>query len=161
MITFNMQLSVLCVLVIVIAPCLALISITTDMKYELGVLNTSARTNESPFKVTQQFNQFVLFHSKAKQLSKRIPLNNFNFRYILNSCFPLSADWPMIFQKLRNSYSSFISHGRLEASAWPCLQSKTNWLSEMLSSLYNTSPQTLIDEFSFNLTFRMIMRPIQ
>lgn len=115
-ITFNMQLSVLCVLIIVIAPCLALISITTDMKYELGVLNTSARTNESPFKVTQQFNHFVQFHSKAKQLSEQI-LNNFDFQYNSNSCFLISADWPMIFQKLRNSYSSFISHGRLEASA--------------------------------------------
>lgn len=70
----NNNLTVLCVLVIVIAPCLILISTTNDIKYGLDVLNINARANESDFKITQQFNQIVRFHSTAKQLSDLILL---------------------------------------------------------------------------------------
>lgn len=63
-------LAAVCVLIIVIAPCTILISSTDDIKYGLSILNTSARANESQFKIAQQFNQFVRFHSTAKQLSE-------------------------------------------------------------------------------------------
>lgn len=67
---FNNCFSITSVLVVVIAPCMILISTADDIKYGLSVLNTSARTKESKFKITQQLNQFVQFHSKIKQLSE-------------------------------------------------------------------------------------------
>lgn len=66
-ISMNLCLADVCVLIVLIVPCLVLISTTDDIKYGLDVLNTSAMTNESDFKVTQQFNQIVQFHSKAKR----------------------------------------------------------------------------------------------
>lgn len=73
MVTFNLSLTVMAVLIIVIAPCLVLISTTNDIKCGLDMLNTSASKKGSHFKKIQQFNQIVQFHSDAKQLSE----NNF------------------------------------------------------------------------------------
>lgn len=71
-ISVNLCLADVCVLIVLIVPCLVLISTTDDIKYGLDVLNTSARANESDFKVTQQFNQIVQFHSKVKRWREQI-----------------------------------------------------------------------------------------
>lgn len=74
--------TVACVLVIVISPCYVLISTAVDIKHEFDILNTSgrARAKGSDVKVTQQFNQFVQFHSESKRLIKQLVLSTFDFR---------------------------------------------------------------------------------
>lgn len=68
--SFNLDLTVACISIILIPQFLILISTVTDMVCGLGMLNTSARANESDFKIIEQFNQFVQFHSKVKELSE-------------------------------------------------------------------------------------------
>lgn len=76
---FSADLTILCVLIIVFAPCLILISTTDDMKSNLHVLNTSAHTEVSDPELTQQFNEIVQFHSKIKQLSESQFYDSFDF----------------------------------------------------------------------------------
>lgn len=68
--SFNLDFAVACISIIVIALSLFSISSVDDMICGLNILNTSVISKESHFKITQQFNQFVQFHSKGKQLSE-------------------------------------------------------------------------------------------
>lgn len=68
--TINIELFIMCVMIIAIGPCLLLISMAADLRYSLDTLNKNARTNKSGYEITQQFNQFIKFHSNTKQLRK-------------------------------------------------------------------------------------------
>lgn len=74
-IAVNIDAVTVCIFTIVVAPSLVLISTADDVKCGLGILNTCARTKESEFEITHQFNCLVRFHAKTKQLSEQI----FNF----------------------------------------------------------------------------------
>lgn len=67
--SFNLDLTAACISIIIIPQFFVLISTVADMMCGLSMLNTRARANESDFKITEQFIQFVQFHSKVKQLS--------------------------------------------------------------------------------------------
>lgn len=67
----NIDLSVVCVLSIVVMPCLVLVSTAADIKCGLGTLNMSVNTVESDVEITQQFIEIVKFHSNVKQLSEQ------------------------------------------------------------------------------------------
>lgn len=61
------------IMAVAIGPSLVLISITEDMTCSLDALDKSAKINHhqraDPVEFLQQFNEFIRFHSHAKQLS--------------------------------------------------------------------------------------------
>lgn len=66
----NIQLCVMSVMIIAVGPSLILISITEDMKCSLHTLNKCAKASGSQSNIIRQFNEFIQFYCKAKQLSK-------------------------------------------------------------------------------------------
>ena len=62
----------MCYLIIAVGPCLVLISITEDIVCSLDALDEKSRMNQDKHEITQQFNEFIQFHSSAKQLSEPI-----------------------------------------------------------------------------------------
>lgn len=70
LIAVNVEFFAMCIMIIATGPCLILISITDDMECSLKNLDKSARTKECPRKIIQQFNEFIQFHAKTKQLSE-------------------------------------------------------------------------------------------
>lgn len=77
----NLTFFVMCIMVVAIGPSLALISITKDMKCCLKSLDNCARTKENHIKIIRQFNEFIQFHSNAKQLSSNWEFSFTSFRF--------------------------------------------------------------------------------
>lgn len=76
----NVMFITFCILIIAIASCLLLISMTNDMQYSINTLNKCTKVKKKNFDIVQQFNDFIRFHSNAQQLSESIFLKISNFR---------------------------------------------------------------------------------
>lgn len=55
---------------------LIMMSMAKDIKNDLFAINEAAATVENPTEVTHKLNEFIQFHSDAKQLSKTFYVNN-------------------------------------------------------------------------------------
>lgn len=81
--TLNLELLTMSIMVIAIGPCLILISMTKDLKYNLHILDISARLKEDPVKIVRDFSEFIQLHSDAKQLSQQKKLDfTFIFQFL-------------------------------------------------------------------------------
>lgn len=69
LLAFNVDLFAMCIMVIAIGSSVTLISVTQDLNVSLKNLDKSAMMKDSPLEIVQQFNEFIRFHSNAKQLS--------------------------------------------------------------------------------------------
>lgn len=90
--TLNLELFIMCIMIIAIGSCLILISLTKDMKCGLNALNESAVETESESQI-QLFNELIEFHSNAKQLSESysLKLNSRLLCYLIILNFPFNS----------------------------------------------------------------------